>query len=227
MNGKNIGYIRVSSIDQNTARQLEGVPLDKTFIDTCSGKDTRRPGLMACLDYVREGDTLHVHSIDRLARNLADLLRLVRGLTRKGVTVHFHNERLIFNGDDSPLQNLLFQVVGACVEFERSLIRERRREGQAKAKELGVHCGRPSKIPPHAHMAILQRRRNGDTLAVIAGEYGVSPSCIAKLCERLAAEHASEEYNGPKETISGSTADDALRPDGQSGGRAAGGSPHR
>lgn len=56
MNGKNIGYIRVSSIDQNTARQLEGVPLDKTFIDTCSGKDTRRPGLMACLDYVREGE---------------------------------------------------------------------------------------------------------------------------------------------------------------------------
>ena len=63
-----------------------------------------------------------------MERPLADLLRLVRGLTRKGVTVHFHNERLIFNGDDSPLQNLLFQVVGACVEFERSLIRERRRE---------------------------------------------------------------------------------------------------
>ena len=87
MNGKNIGYIRVSSIDQNTARQLEGVPLDKTFIDTCSGKDTRRPGLMACLDYVREGDTLHVHSIDRLARNLQDLLHIIESLKQRAVAV--------------------------------------------------------------------------------------------------------------------------------------------
>ena len=222
-----VGYIRVSTLEQNAARQLDQVPLDKVFSDAASGCDADRPALKACLEYLREGDTLHVHSIDRLARNLADLLRLVRSLTRNGVAVHFHTERLIFNGDDSPLQNLLFQVVGACVEFERSLIRERRREGQAKAKELGVHCGRPSKIPPHAHMAILQRRRNGETLAVIAGEYGVSPSCIAKLCERLAAEQTGEKCDDPeeKEIISGSKADDALRPDGRSGGRTTGTSP--
>lgn len=99
MNGKNIGYIRVSSIDQNTARQLEGVPLDKTFTDTCSGKDTRRPGLMACLDYLREGDTLHVHSIDRLARNLQDLLHLIESLNQRAVAVVFHKEGLTFSGE--------------------------------------------------------------------------------------------------------------------------------
>ena len=77
MEGKQIGYIRVSSTDQNTARQLDGFHLDKVFTDRCSGKDTSRPQLVACLDYLRDGDTLHVHSIDRLARNLQDLLRII------------------------------------------------------------------------------------------------------------------------------------------------------
>ena len=73
MKGQDIGYIRVSTIDQNTDRQLEGVALDKTFTDKCSGKSINRPALQECLDYLREGDTLHIHSIDRLARNLVDL----------------------------------------------------------------------------------------------------------------------------------------------------------
>ena len=87
MEGKQIGYIRVSSTDQNIARQLDGFHLDKIFTDRCSGKDTSRPQLVACLDYLRDGDTLHVHSIDRLARNLQDLLRIIESLNQRDVSV--------------------------------------------------------------------------------------------------------------------------------------------
>src|SRR5580658_4796172 len=94
--GKRVGYIRVSSVDQNTDRQLEGVELDKRFTDKASGKDTKRPQLQAALDYLREGDVLVVHSMDRLARNLDDLRKVVLGLTNKGVLVEFVKEHLTF-----------------------------------------------------------------------------------------------------------------------------------
>src|ERR1039458_6986099 len=99
---KRIGYIRVSSVDQNTVRQLDGVELDKVFTDKASGKDTNRPQLKAALDYVRDGDVLVVHSMDRLARSLADLLQLVEMLNKRGVVVEFVKEGLVFTGDDSP-----------------------------------------------------------------------------------------------------------------------------
>ena len=99
--GKQVGYIRVSSADQTTARQLQNISLDKIFEDRCSGKDTNRPQLKACLEYLREDDTLHVHSLDRLARNVEDLLTTVRSLTECGVTVIFHKENLTF-APDSP-----------------------------------------------------------------------------------------------------------------------------
>ena len=85
MTGQRIGYIRVSSTDQNTQRQLEDVKVDRTFTDKISGKDTNRPKLQEMIDFVREGDTVIVHSMDRLARNLDDLRRLVHTLTKKGV----------------------------------------------------------------------------------------------------------------------------------------------
>ena len=85
--GQRIGYLRVSAVDQNTDRQLDGVALDKVFTDKASGKDTNRPQLAQAVDYVRENDTLVVHSMDRLARNLEDLRRIVRELTRQGVRV--------------------------------------------------------------------------------------------------------------------------------------------
>ena len=100
----NIGYVRVSTTDQKTDRQLEGVALEKVFEDKASAADTARPQLRLCLDFVRQGDTLHVHSIDRLARNLQDLLRLLGQLTDKGVTVQFLKERLVFSGQDDPFQ---------------------------------------------------------------------------------------------------------------------------
>ena len=142
MTGQRIGYIRVSSLDQNPERQLEGVQSDRTFIDKVSGKDTNRPQLQELLDFVREGDLVIVHSMDRLARNLDDLRSLVQRLTSKGVSVEFLHERLTFTGEDTPMANLLLSVMGAFAEFERAIIRERQLEGIALAKQRGAYKGR-------------------------------------------------------------------------------------
>src|SRR5258708_4376311 len=101
--GKRIGYVRVSSVDQNTVRQLDGIEVEKKYIDKASGKDTNRPQLQAALDYLRDGDVLVVHSMDRLARNISDLLHTVDSLNRRGVMVEFVKESLNFTGDDSAM----------------------------------------------------------------------------------------------------------------------------
>ena len=134
-----VGYIRVSSTDQNVERQLQGVELDKSFTDKASGKNTDRPGWQACREYLREGDTLHVHSIDRLGRSMSDLLRIVDELTGKGISIHFHKENLVFSaGGADPMQKLQFSMLAAFAEFERALIRERQREGIELAKAAGI-----------------------------------------------------------------------------------------
>jgi len=138
-----IGYIRVSSEGQNTSRQLDGLKLDRVFEDKVSAKDTNRPALKEMIAYAREGDTVNVHSLDRLARNLEDLRGIVRGLLEKGVTVVFHKEGLTFShGDTSPMGLLLLNVMGAFAEFERSLIKERQKEGIEQAKKRGAYTGR-------------------------------------------------------------------------------------
>jgi DNA invertase Pin-like site-specific DNA recombinase len=137
MPGQTVGYIRVSTADQNTDRQLTGHALDRTFTDRLSGKDTARPELTAMIGYVRDGDTIIVHSMDRLARNLDDLRRLVRQLTGKGVKITFVKESLTFTGHDSPMATLLLSVMGGFAEFERALIRGRQREGIAPGQDQG------------------------------------------------------------------------------------------
>ena len=122
--GQNIGYVRVSTADQNTNRQLESIELDRTFVDKCSGKDTNRPSLQLMLDYVRDGDSVYVHSMDRLARNLEDLRKIVNILACKKVKVHFVKESMIFNGEDSPMANFMLNIIGAFAEFEREHINE-------------------------------------------------------------------------------------------------------
>jgi DNA invertase Pin-like site-specific DNA recombinase len=124
MAGQRVGYVRVSTLDQRTDRQLDGVELDRVFTDKASGKDVVRPQLDALLAFVRDGDTVVVHSMDRLARNLDDLRRLVRALTGKGVRVQFVTENLTFTGEDTAMATLLLSVMGAFAEFERALIRE-------------------------------------------------------------------------------------------------------
>jgi len=139
MTGQRVGYIRVSTLDQEAGRQLEGIELDRTFTDHASGKDIKRPQLEQLLSFVRSGDTVIVHSMDRLARNLDDLRRIVQTLTVKAVRIEFVNERLTFTGEDSPMSSLMLSVMGAFAEFERSLIKERQREGIALAKKRGAY----------------------------------------------------------------------------------------
>jgi len=141
LQGQRIGYIRVSSFDQNPERQFEQVQVDKVFTDKASGKDTQRPELDTLLSFGREGDTVVVHSMDCLAFNLDDLRRLVQKLTKRGVRIEFVKESLTFTSEDSPMANLMLSVMGAFAEFERALIREREREGIALAKKRGAYWG--------------------------------------------------------------------------------------
>ena len=179
-----VGYQRVSSVGQNTERQLDGVDLDKTFTDHASGKSTDRPELARALDYVREGDTLVVHSMDRLARNLEDLRRVVRELTAKGVAVEFVTERLTFTGDDSPMNTLLLSMLGAVAEFERSMIRERQLEGIAIAKTKGKYKGRKPALTEDQADELTKRLVAGEPVAALAREYGVSRQTVYNVRDR-------------------------------------------
>ena len=174
MQGHRIGYVRVSSFDQNPERQLEQVQVDKVFTDKASGKDTQRPQLDALLGFVREGDTVVVHSMDRLARNLDDLRRLVQSLTQRGVRIEFVKEHLTFTGEDSPMANLMLSVMGAFAEFERALIRERQREGIALAKQRGAYRGRKKALAPERVAELRRRAADGEKKAQLAREFGIS-----------------------------------------------------
>lgn len=174
MSGKVVGYIRVSSVEQNTARQLDGLHRDKTFEDKASGKDTARPALTALKEFVREGDTVIVHSMDRLARNLDDLRRTVKELTAKGVTVQFIKEGLTFTGEETPIANLMLSIMGAVAEFERSLIKERQLEGIAQAKKKGVYRGRKPTVTDAMLSTIKERIGAGEAKAKIARDLGIS-----------------------------------------------------
>lgn len=140
-------YCRVSSITQNTVRQLDGVPCDRCFEDKVSGKSLDRPELNKMMDILRAGDIVNVHSLDRLARNVKDLLNLVEDFQQKGVTLIFHKENLTFNAKiDDPYSKMLLGVLGAVAEFERAIIRERQKEGIEIAKKKGAYAGRPRKL---------------------------------------------------------------------------------
>jgi DNA invertase Pin-like site-specific DNA recombinase len=176
--GERIGYQRVSTVDQSTVRQLDGVELDKVFADKASGKDTKRPELERALEYVRSGDTLVVHSMDRLARNLEDLRRIVRELTSSGVKVEFVKESLTFAGGDSPMNTLLLSMLGAVAEFERSMILERQREGIAIAKAAGKYKGRKASLSQTQARELRDRLAKGESVTALATEYGVSRQTV-------------------------------------------------
>lgn len=177
--GQLIGYIRVSTLDQSTSRQeeqLQGFNLDTVFIDKASGKDTERPQLQLALKHCRKGDTLIIHSMDRLARNLDDLRAIVKQLTDAGVAVQFVKECMTFTGEDSPMSKLMLSVMGAFAEFERSLIKERQREGIAVAKTKGVYSGRkPSLSADKVAELLAKDKANGHkNRAGLARELGIS-----------------------------------------------------
>jgi DNA invertase Pin-like site-specific DNA recombinase len=182
--GQIVGYLRVSTVDQKELRQLEGVKLDKKFVDHASGKDLQRPHLAQLLEYVREGDTVVCHSMDRLGRNLDDLRKVVLGMTERGIHVRFVKENLTFTGADSPMANLLLSVMGAFAQFERELIRERQREGIALAKlRPGTYSGRKRSLSA-AQAADLRRRvAAGEPRTALARELEISRQTLYRYLE--------------------------------------------
>lgn len=182
MKGQLVGYIRVSSVGQNTERQLDGVTLDKVFTDKASGKDTNRPQLKAAMEYVRSGDSLIVHSMDRLARNLEDMLRIVRELNNKGVMVQFIKENMTFAaGNDDPMANLMFAMLGAFAQFERSLIRERQREGIELAKAKGVYRGSQPKLNTEQLTRLHHLVDQGVPKAQVARNFSISRETVYRI----------------------------------------------
>ena len=181
----NIGYVRVSTGDQSTARQLDGIPLDIVYEDKISGATKDRPKLNECLIALRKGDTLHVHSIDRLARSQRHLLELLEGMISRGITIHFHKESLIFNGNgDSPISMLLLQVIGAVAQFERTSMLERVQEGIAMTKIHGTRSGKPFGKPPldmTRRTEAIDYCKQGMNITEVSRAMGLSRSSIYKL----------------------------------------------
>ena len=179
-NTQKIGYIRVSTVDQNTDRQLSSLQLDRIFTEYASGKNIGdRPALNEMLAFIREGDDVYVHSMDRLARNLRDLLNLVEQINAKGVTLHFVTENLSFssNTETNPMATLMLSLLGAVAQFERSLILERQREGIAKAKARGAYKGRKPLDDKLLDQAKAMRK-TGKSLVAIAKELGCGKSTL-------------------------------------------------
>lgn len=178
-----IGYVRVSSLDQNPDRQIEDLKaqqVEKIFMDQISGKNTDRPELQKMLSFIREGDVLIVHSLDRLARNLGDLLEIVEDLTNQGISIHCIAERLDFEAgkDASPVSKLMLCMVGAFAEFERSMIKRRQQEGIALAKERGVYTGRKRSVSDETLQKIKDMVEQGIPLAKAAALNHISRSTV-------------------------------------------------
>lgn len=175
---RNLAYKRVSTVDQKTLRQLDGVNVDfhKVFEDKCSGATTNRPMLTELLIEVERGDTVYVHSFDRLARNMTDLNALIERLNGKGVTVEICNPRLTFvGGEDNAYNKLMLNILGAVSEFEREMILERQREGVAKAKARGVYKGAKRKAD---RTRVRNLVADGVPKSAIAKQLGVSRQTV-------------------------------------------------
>ena len=186
-----IGYRRVSSSDQRLDRQELGA-VDRLFEEHVSGKDRDRPELEACLAYLREGDTLRVHSVDRLARSLKDLLAIVDELTARGVVVEFLTNNLTFDPNASdPYRAAMLSMIGVFAQLERDIIAIRRDEGIALAKQRNAYRGRTAALKPEVVRLARQRRRDGVTISRLMQDYGVSKMTMTK------ALHGTGVYAGP------------------------------
>lgn len=181
VSGQRVAYIRVSTTDQNLDRQIESVgAVDRVFQDKISGKSTAgREGLADALAYIRDGDTLVVSSIDRLARSMTDLRQIVDRVVEKGATLEFIHERMVFSKDAAdPRSTLMLSILGSFAEFERSIIRERQMEGIAEAKKRGAYKGGTPKLTQEQVDEVRARVATRESKAALAREYGVSRQTI-------------------------------------------------
>lgn len=184
--GRIIGYKRVSTHEQNTARQLDGMKLDVIFEEKVSGKDMSRPELMALIKTAYIGDTVVVHSMDRLARNLVDLKKIVSELVANGAEVKFVKENLTFSGKSDPYSQLMLNMMGSFAEFERSLIKSRQMEGIAVRKAAGLYkgVGRKRAITDEQIAEIRRRVAAGEMKSKIAKDMKISRESIYKLLKK-------------------------------------------
>lgn len=171
-----VGYARVSTVGQDydsQVEQLKEAGCEKVFNEKVTATSTKaRTELKDMIEFVRAGDTVVVTKIDRLARSILDLNKIVTQLADKGVTVKFLSESMEFNADDTnSLQSLLFNVLGSFAQFERDLIIERTTEGRERAKAQGIHMGRPAQSKKRINEALQlydNREVNGFTVTRIA-----------------------------------------------------------
>ena len=176
-----VAYVRVSSAGQHLDRQLEAIGhADKTYREYQSAATaSARPQLREALDYVREGDTLAVASIDRLARSLRDMLEIMEELEEKGVSVEFVSQGLTIRPDGGDLTTrLILHIITAVAQSEREMIRERQSEGIAIAKARGVYKGRTRTHDDTAIQAMRDQATQGIPKARIAREHGISRSTL-------------------------------------------------
>lgn len=178
-----VGYIRVSTEEQSTERQLDGIELDEVFEEKVSAKDSQRVELKKCLQFLRKQDVLYVHSICRLARNQRDLLNIVEGLVSKGVVVKFITENLEFGNIKNPFNDLLLHVLGAVAQFERSLTKQRQIEGIRKAQEKGIKFGKKA-LSKQKIRKINEKHKEGWSVKRISFELEVAASTIYKYLEK-------------------------------------------
>lgn len=178
--GERIGYRRVSTTDQSTDRQLEGIKLDHVFTDKMSGKDMERPELQSMIAYVRKGDHIYVHELSRLGRSVIDLHQIVKQLLEKDVSITFVKEKMDYQPGKKtdPVQELMFGMLASFAQFERSLIKQRQKEGIAIAKAKGKHLGRPILLNDSQREQLRAKRSEGATPTVLAKEFGVSRATI-------------------------------------------------
>lgn len=179
-------YIRVSTIEQNTERQLRDVVCDRVYEEKISGKDTNRPQLQAMLSNIRSGDIINIHEMSRLARNTRDLLNLVEEMTSKGATIVFHKENLTFKGDgkQDPYQKMMMTMLGAVAELERSILLERQREGIAIAKAKGRYKGGKNKLTDKRVAELNTLHKQGMPIAKIARQFNITRPTVYSYIER-------------------------------------------
>lgn len=184
--GQKLGYVRVSSAEQNTGRQLEGIEVDRIFIDKASGKNTARPKFQEMLSYVREGDMIVVHSMDRFARSLKDLVTEVDQLVKRGVAIQFVKENITFTAQATPMDNLMLQLMGAFAQFEREIILERQKEGIKIAAAQGKYKGRIHKLNPDQAQALRQAwdEKKYSSKVDLAKAFGISRQAVYRYLSR-------------------------------------------
>ena len=184
-----VAYVRVSSIDQNLDRQLEAIgDVDRLFEEKISGgARTDRTALLDCIGYVRDGDTVRVASMDRLARSLGDLRDIVDEITAKGASVEFVKEQQTYSRDsDDAIGRLMLNLLGAFAEFERTLIRERQREGIRIAKAAGKYKGRNRKLTDDQVAEARRLVGTGVPKAAVARSLSIDRSTLYRVLERQA-----------------------------------------